>query len=117
MTRLYYILGIVVIALSAYGLFHVKYKVKNLKQDLVEVNRQIAMEKKSIHVLKAEWAYLSQPSRIKQLSDNYLSLQYVVAEQIRNEYEEAPSYFAKKDGHETDTPTLRPILSSARGYR
>lgn len=68
-------IGITILTVSIASLFHVKYKVQNLKRDLVEINRQLEMERKALHVLKAEWAYLTNSNRIAYLSDKHLSLE------------------------------------------
>ncbi len=68
---------------TVFGLFHIQNKVKNLKKDLVELHRQLAEDKSVIHVLKAEWAYLNQPSRIKKLANSYLKLDYIKVAQLK----------------------------------
>ena len=46
-----------------------------LKSELSEVRKQIKLEKDSVHVLKAEMAYLASPERLSKLNNNYLQLQ------------------------------------------
>lgn len=58
----------------ALGLFYVKHVVANLEDDLAALNKSIKADKEEIHVLTAEWTYLSRPERIKQLSVKYLDL-------------------------------------------
>jgi cell division protein FtsL len=112
---------IALIILSVFGLFQVKYRVQNLKKDLVEINRQIAQNKQEVHVLKAEWVYLNDPARIKKLSDKYLdNLQFASTPQVKNYAMLTNIYLAKNEqniARNSVTPTLRPILSSARSIR
>jgi cell division protein FtsL len=66
----------------ALGLFYVKHMVQNLEEDLSSLERQIKNDKEEIHVLKAEWAYLSRPERVKVLAAQNLDLQPTSSEQI-----------------------------------
>lgn len=60
--------------LSIYGLFTIKENVVNIKSELSEVNSQIRYETDTIHLLKAELAYLTSPARLKSLNDQYIKL-------------------------------------------
>ena len=66
------------------GLFHVKFQVQALEDELVRLNRQIDGEQGAIHVLKAEWSYVNQPQRLQSLSARYLELQPLTPRQIVN---------------------------------
>lgn len=46
-------------------LYHVSYEVKGLNDELNTVNREIVREQETIRVLNAEWAYLTQPARLR----------------------------------------------------
>lgn len=118
MKRSVLILAMAILVISAYGLFQIKHRVQNLKRDLVEIHRQLAKDREAIHVLKAEWAYLSQPSRIKQLADEHLVLSYTNASQIKDiaYLGETRAVHHTARLYRAVTPTLRPILSSAAGY-
>lgn len=67
---------------TVYGLFCIKEKVVLLKSELSEVKRQIKLERDSIHILRAEFAYLSAPERLAKLNDNYLQLTTTDTKQI-----------------------------------
>jgi hypothetical protein len=71
--------------LIIYGLFSIKDKVGNLNYQLQEVNRQISREEDMIHILKAEFAYLTSPQRLQKLSNNYLGLTNVKTSQLIND--------------------------------
>jgi hypothetical protein len=60
--------------ISIYTVFSIKSHVINLKSELVAVNNQIQYELDTIHLLKAELAYLTSPKRLKALNDQYLML-------------------------------------------
>lgn len=116
------IIGTLAIGLSVFGMFQVKYKVYNLKRDLVEINRQLAADKSSIRVLKAEWAYLNKPERVEKLVNKYLKMSNVEVAQVYKNNQVANLYLASLSNASTTNqnitqPALKPILSSMRGYR
>jgi cell division protein FtsL len=86
------IIGILVLSISAFGLFQVKYYVQNLRQQLTELNHQIEQEQEAIHVLSAEWAYLNQSERLKQLTEQYLHLKPIHLSQIQNMESDLPNF-------------------------
>ncbi len=116
------IVGTLAIGLSIFALFQVKYKVYNLKRDLTEINNQLAADKDAVRVLKAEWAYLNKPERVAQLSNKYLKMESInianvyKSDQVNNLYV-ASNSTAPESTSTTTKPVLKPILSSARGYR
>lgn len=73
---------IVFILPLALGLFYVKHVVENTENDLAQLEDQINSDQDEIHVLKAEWIYLSRPDRIKKLASQYLDLQPTDSKQI-----------------------------------
>jgi hypothetical protein len=110
------VVGVCIISICVMGLFQVKYKVKNLKRDLLETHRQLVLEKENIHVLKAEWTYLTQPVRIERLTEKYLGLKPIRVSQMQYDVLVNPKKQIAKNVNPTRiTPTLRPILSSAKG--
>jgi cell division protein FtsL len=64
------------------GLFHVKYEVQALEEELVRLNAAILKEQQQIHVLRAEWSYLNTPSRLEELAARHLDLGPVETAQI-----------------------------------
>ncbi len=70
------------IALTALGLFHVKYEVQRLEQELSQEQRLILEHREAIHVLKAEWSFLNPPTRISKLAARHLGLAPMSSRQI-----------------------------------
>lgn len=66
----------------ALGLFYTKHVVANLEEDMSSLQRSITSDKEEIHVLTAEWAYLSRPERVKDLAAKYLELEPTKSTQI-----------------------------------
>lgn len=73
---------VVLTAMVGFGLFHVKYKVHSLEEDLRRLNASILEEQEQLHVLEAEWAYLNRPARLERLTAKYLDLRPLEADQI-----------------------------------
>lgn len=82
MIKLRYVLALVLLSFSVFGLFQVKFKVQQLYREAAELKSQLSHEKDSIHVLKAEWAYLNQPDRLQRLSKKFLDLAEVKSDKV-----------------------------------
>lgn len=65
-------------------MFVMKNQVQNLENELASINRNIEEDVKTIHILKAEWSHLNNPSRLRALATKHISLNQVKAEQIIN---------------------------------
>ncbi len=65
-----------------FGLFKVKYEVQALEEELGKINRQTVTDQDAIHVLKAEWSYLTQPVRIGDMAGRHLALAPVTSAQM-----------------------------------
>ncbi len=59
---------------TVYTLFNIKDRVMSIRSELIEVKKQVQNESDTIHLLKAELAYLASPERLKRLNDGYLNL-------------------------------------------
>lgn len=64
------------------GLFFVKHEVKDLELRLTGLNQEIQRNQEAVHVLKAEWSYLNDPSRLRQLSERHLGMKPMSSAQI-----------------------------------
>ncbi|MBR9971125.1 cell division protein FtsL [Magnetospirillum sulfuroxidans] len=80
------LIGTILSALAAsvvgIGLFFVKHQVKEQESRLSELNQEIQTNQEAIHVLKAEWSFLNDPSRLKQLSEKYLDMKVMGPSQV-----------------------------------
>ncbi|BAI72713.1 periplasmic protein [Azospirillum sp. B510] len=63
------------IAVAGGVLFQTSYDVQDLEEKLAGLNRKIIQEQESIQVLKAEWSYLNDPTKLEQMAQAYLALQ------------------------------------------
>ncbi|MDD2325057.1 MAG: hypothetical protein PHW63_03470 [Alphaproteobacteria bacterium] len=64
------------------GLYHTSYRVEELGQQLRALNGDIEAEQRNLHVLKAEWVYLSNPARIEAAARQHLALQPTAPHQV-----------------------------------
>lgn len=71
-------------------LFHISYEVQALDEELASLNREILFEQESIRVLRAEWAFLNRPSRLRELGTQFSGLSPMTAGQIVASIEEIP---------------------------
>ena len=76
------LLWLALAALVGIGLFHVKYQVMALEEDLNRLNAATLREQNQIHVLEAEWSYLNRPSQLEELAERYLGLKPISPQQL-----------------------------------
>ena len=91
------------------GLFFVKHQVQALEDRLVSVNREIAANRETIHVLTAEWSHLTRPDRLEDLGRRLLALEPVTREQTID-ISELPERLSVIDGPgASDTAARSPV--------
>jgi hypothetical protein len=76
------VVWLVVAGSLGFGMFQVKREVQDLEDQLTRINRGIASDRDAIHVLKAEWSYLTQPTRLADVSKRHLTLAPVATAQL-----------------------------------
>jgi hypothetical protein len=54
------------------SMFLLKYEVQALEDELVAKQTQVVRDRAAIRVLEAEWTYLNDPERLRELSAQYL---------------------------------------------
>jgi hypothetical protein len=84
--------------LAGLGLFRVKYEVQAREEQLVELNRAFERNREAIHILRAEWAYLTRPDRLAELNRRHLGFVSMTGQQI---------------GRIEDVPLRDPVAPSA----
>ena len=108
-------LWVTLTCLVGFGMFVMKNKVKKIKKELAQINRNIQDDVKTIHVLNAEWSHLNNPSRLRQLASKHISLNPVQAEQIIN-YSALPFDY-ESDGNQRRMIAQRNISKQAEQNR
>lgn len=76
------VLALLLAAALSVVLFSVKYQVRELETELTAIERGIVREERAIHVLRAEWAHLNDPGRLRQLAERHLGMGPVSARQM-----------------------------------
>lgn len=64
------------------GLFFVKHEVKDQETRLADINREIQRNQEEMHVLRAEWSYLNDPARLRELAEKHLAMHPINANQV-----------------------------------
>ena len=82
MKRTTMIVWLAAVGATTLGVFHVKQQVKTVERELARVEKQILQHQEAIHVLDAEWAYRTRPTRISRLAQDYLGLGPLPSEAI-----------------------------------
>ena len=82
MIRLGVLMWVWLIAGAAGVLFHVSYDVTALEDDLSALNRDIVREQEAIRVLRAEWSYLNQPERLRNLAAELTGMMPITPAQV-----------------------------------
>lgn len=73
---------VALIAVAYYGLYMVKWEVRELKHQNTLLEAQILQKERAIQVLNTEWSYLNRPERLKQLAEQHLALKPSQGQQI-----------------------------------
>ena len=94
-----------------FGSFILKNQVHDLELELSRINQDIQKDVKSIHVLKAEWSHLNNPSRLRRLAEEHISLNKLRSEQIIN-YSALPFEY---ENNENDS--VRPASFNKKEYK
>lgn len=64
------------------GMFVLKYRVIEKEEELFRIHKQIAADKREIHMLKGDWALLNDPERLRALVEKQTNLKAIGASQV-----------------------------------
>ena len=97
------------------GLYLVKYSVQDVQRNVASLKDNLKVEKESLHLLNAEWAYLNRPDRLRQLADRHLDLVPLDSRQIEeiNVLPAADMVTESRISHTMVQPIAQ-VVSSAR---
>ncbi len=82
MVRLLNLFAILALVGSAIYAYSIKYETIFHAEKIAELKHQIKAEQDSIGTLKAEWAHVTRPERVRLLSDKLLDLEPLALSQI-----------------------------------
>jgi hypothetical protein len=92
--------------LASGALFHTSYRVQALGDDLSGLNRAIIHEQEAIQILKAEWSYMNDPTRIEEMSRRHLVLGPTTADQMLASVDAIPKRLTPFDPNAPHGPAL-----------
>lgn len=102
--------------LVSIALYDTSYRVQNLRHEVTQLNAQIEDERRNIHVLKAEWVYLANPSRIEAAARKYLALQPTAPRQIIS-LQDLPEVLGTPAPRFAAVPASKPSLAAAQARK
>ena len=76
------LLGTILTAILGTTLYQVKIGIDAREASLLQLERKIRDTEREINVLEAEWAYLSRPERVLELSDRMLEMKPIDTDRI-----------------------------------
>jgi hypothetical protein len=88
--RLATLFWLVLVSATGFAMFAVKYEVQALDDDFARTKKTIAAEEHEIHVLDAEWAYLTRPEILEEMNRRYLSLGPITTRQLHTTVDDIP---------------------------
>jgi hypothetical protein len=92
------LVSLIVAAGAGLYLYQVKHSVSMLDRELREVNRQTEVVRERTQILRAEWALLNEPDRLRQVAQRHLALEPM-----------APAQFIREAELERRLPNARPF--------
>jgi hypothetical protein len=92
------LVSLIVAAGAGLHLYQVKHSVSMLDRELREVNRQTELVRERTQILRAEWALLNEPDRLRQVAQQHLALEPM-----------APAQFIREAELDTRLPAARPF--------
>lgn len=69
MRSLFYILTTIAVVAMAFWAYHENYKTQDAQARAEDLQRQISDARDRLRVLRAEWAYLNRPDRLRDLAE------------------------------------------------
>ncbi|MGH6718038.1 MAG: cell division protein FtsL [Alphaproteobacteria bacterium] len=76
------VIVILLAAATAFAMFVVSYRVKEIEDELAAVGHARATSARLAHVLRADWTYLTRPERLSDLAARNLSLAPAAPSQV-----------------------------------
>ena len=81
------LVSLIAAAVAGLHLYQVKHSVSMLDRELREVNRQTEVVRERTQILRAEWALLNEPDRLRQVAQRHLALEPMAPAQFIREAE------------------------------
>jgi cell division protein FtsL len=76
------VIALFIAALMGVALYYLKYRVTELESELTRLNQNIVDDQQAVHVLRAEWSYLNETSRLRTIAEQHLGMVPVTPDQF-----------------------------------
>lgn len=106
MTARLVLLGALVALLAVGGVYGTKFQAYRFEAEVAELRRAVTAERRRLHALRAEWAYLNRPQRLARLAERHLDLRPATPKEIASLDELAREHAVAR------TPPLVAVLPS-----
>ena len=83
MIKLSTLFWLVLVFVTGFAMFTVKYAVQSQEDELNRITRATIAEEQAIRTNEAEWAYLTRPETLDEMNRHYLSLGPIATKQLR----------------------------------
>jgi hypothetical protein len=83
MIKLGTLFWLVLVSMTGFAMFAVKYGVQSLEDELNRTKKAITAEEHAIRADEAEWAYLTRPETLDEMNRRHLSLGPIATKQLR----------------------------------
>jgi hypothetical protein len=83
MIRLSTVFWLLLVFVTGFAMFTVKYAVQSQEDELNRIKRAAIAEEHAIRTNEAEWAYLTRPETLDEMNRHYLSLAPIATKQLR----------------------------------
>ena len=90
MIKLSTMFWLVLVLVTGFAMFGVKYAVQSLEDDLNRIKKAAIAEEHAIRTNEAEWAYLTRPETLDEMNRHYLSLGPIATRQLRVSVSDIP---------------------------
>ena len=104
MIRLGTLFWLVLVSMTGFAMFAVKYGVQSLEDELNRTKKATIAEEHAIRADEAEWAYLTRPETLDEMNRRHLSLGPIATKQLRVTLNDIPLRVAAPVM--VDAPTL-----------
>jgi cell division protein FtsL len=85
MLRIFNACLVITALVSAFILYSLEHATRRTEREIAKTEAAIAQERETINLLTAEWSNLTRPERLQKLSEQYLDLKKITADQFISE--------------------------------
>ena len=90
MIKLSSLFWLVLVSMTSFAMFAVKYGVQSLEGELNRVKKATISEEHAIRADEAEWAYLTRPETLDEMNRRHMSLGAIATKQLRTSIIDIP---------------------------